>query len=311
MRRVATGVRSYVVRLYAAYEAFNRDGGYHLAAAAAYFFGLSLFPMLSVGIMTLGWFLRSTHAGQDARLLILDQVEDHASRVVAEQVRQLMEQIQSGSSQGGLFGLAMLCLTALAGFAELQQAFDRIWNVPVPERPGIRSFLRQVLLERAAAFLMLMLTGTLVLAAFFFSTVMSTAQGWAERLNVATPALFWTTSQALISPAVNVLAFTLVYRWLPKARVPWRDAFHGAVLVAAAWELGRHALAAILIGTHYSTAYGIVGAFISLLAWCYYGCLLLLLGGEFVASLGRERWTGRPPEEMLKSIFRTTDEAVA
>ena len=128
----------------------------------------------------------------------------------------------------------------------------------------------------------------LVLAAFFFSTVMSTVQGWAARLQVQTPAFFWTTSQALISPAVNVLAFTLVYRWLPKARVPWRDALHGAVIVAAAWELGRHVLAAILIGTHYSTAYGIVGAFISFaqVPWTVRGYPVLgLLGTAGAAAL--------------------------
>lgn len=304
-------IRSYFVRLYTAYDSFSRDGGYHLAAAAAYFFGLSLFPMLSVGIMALGWFLNSTFAGQDARELILDQVQDHASSVVAGQVQDLMTQVQFGSSQGGIFGLGMLLVTALAGFAQLQQAFDRIWSVPVPEQPGIRSFLKQVLLERASAFLMLTLTGALVLSAFFFSTVMSTVQGWVAKLPIATPGFVWTTGQSLVSPAVNVLAFTLIYRWLPKARVHWLDALHGAVVVAIAWELGRHALAAILIGTHYSSAYGIVGAFISLLAWCYYGCLLLLVGGEFVAALGRERWTGRKPEEMLKSIFRPSEEAVS
>ncbi len=69
---------------------------------------------------------------------------------------------------------------------------------------------------------------------------------------------------------------------MPKVSIPLKDAAQGAVVVAVAWELGRQLLAAYLIGTTYSSAYGVVGTFIGLLVWCYYACLIVYVGAEYV-----------------------------
>ena len=54
------------------------------------------------------------------------------------------------------------------------------------------------------------------------------------------------------------------------------------MLAAAIWEIGRQILASLLIGTRYAAAYGVLGSFIGLMLWCYYGVAVLLLGAEFI-----------------------------
>jgi uncharacterized BrkB/YihY/UPF0761 family membrane protein len=54
------------------------------------------------------------------------------------------------------------------------------------------------------------------------------------------------------------------------------------MLAAAIWEIGRQILASLLIGTRYTAAYGVLGSFIGLMLWCYYGVAVLLLGAEYI-----------------------------
>ena len=99
----------------------------------------------------------------------------------------------------------------------------------------------------------------------------------ADPPDVLTQLVEWSASLVL-----NTLAFTLLYRFLPKVKVRWREALAGAVLVAVGWEVGRHILSNILIGTRYTNAYGTLGSFLAVLLWLYYASHLLFLGAEFI-----------------------------
>ncbi len=211
MRRVASGVRSYVVRLYAAYESFNRDGGYHLAAAAAYFFGLSLFPMLSVRIMARS--AGSSASGSVCRPGRPDPDPRPGRRPCLagrrEAVQQLMEQIQFRVVPGGLIGLAMLCLTVSPG---------RILAAPAGVRPDLEHSR-----PAEAGDLVLPQTGapgtggrlpdahadgdTCACGVLLLDRLEHGAGGWAARLQVQTPASLLDDAAGPDLSGVNVLAF--------------------------------------------------------------------------------------------------------
>lgn len=274
-------------RIAAAYESYGRDGGSLMSGAAAYFIGLSLFPLLTVLVACVGWILAYTSPGQNAEQQVMRAVESHVSGVVAGQVKEMLDLVRERSAVGGKLGLVTLLITAIAGFAQFEQAFDRIWNEPPRSGKGVLGTLRWILLERAVAFLMLAALGAIVLVAFFASTVMATIQARTSDILPA-PDAFWSLSRIGVSLAINLVAFAALYRYLPKADVPWKPALRGAFLVAIAWEAGRQTLSAFLIGTQYSSAYGIVGTFIGLLVWCYYACTILFLGAEYVQALMQE-----------------------
>ena len=98
---------------------------------------------------------------------------------------------------------------------------------------------------------------------------------------------FKTLSTAAAPAAVacpgSILRRQLLLFWLlPKAPVRWCDAFHGALLTAAAWEIGRQVLAIFIARGKYTSAYGVVGAFLAILLWCYYAVTIILLGAEYI-----------------------------
>lgn len=275
-------------RIHAAYDSYDRDGGNLMAAAAAYFIGLSLFPLLWVLIACVGWVLEYTSPGQNAEQQVMVTVEHHVSPVVGLQVRDMLAQLREKSSVSGPVGFVTLLVTALAGFSQFQQAFDRIWNVAPRASRGVLGTLRYLLVERLIAFVMLLAIGGIIVLTFISATLMATIQARTRDVLPA-PDAVWTAAQTGASVLINIGAFTLLYRWLPRVHVRWADAFRGAVIVSAAWEVGRQLLAAFLIGTHYSSAYGVVGTFIGVLVWCYYACIVLFIGAEYVQGLVEAR----------------------
>ena len=106
---------------------------------------------------------------------------------------------------------------------------------------------------------------------------------------------FWVRSPYLLNFVTNTLLFGVIYKVLPKARVPWRHAFAGGLLVSLvslAWIFGQHLLVRFLIGSSY-TAYGLVGSFIAVMIWAYYISAVLFLGAEFVQACWGRRGTAR------------------
>lgn len=83
---------------------------------------------------------------------------------------------------------------------------------------------------------------------------------------------------------INGLLIGMIYRFLPKVRIRWRDALTGGLLVSIVWLAGQRLLVRFLIGPGY-TAYGIVGTFIAVMIWVYYVSAILFLGAEFIEAL--------------------------
>jgi membrane protein len=94
--------------------------------------------------------------------------------------------------------------------------------------------------------------------------------------------------QVAANLAINIVAFGIMYRVLPRVSVQWRAAFGGAILAGLIWEVGQQLLARVIIADRYS-AYGVVGAFIALMLWMYYASAVVLLGGEFVRAISGSR----------------------
>ena len=89
------------------------------------------------------------------------------------------------------------------------------------------------------------------------------------------------------SAFTNVAFFFVLYKWVPRVRVPWRAALLAAGIVGLTWELAKYIftwyLTNVAVGSLNRT-YGSVGAVIALLLWIYLSALVILLGAELSAA---------------------------
>jgi membrane protein len=267
--------------LWGAYKRWQDDDGPLMSAAVAYYLGLSLFPLLMILISGVGWVLGSTAEGQDARQRVLDTVGEHASPIVADYVRQVLDQVRDHSSAGGRIGIIGLLLVAMAAFVQFERAFDRMWNLPPRQNRGLLAGIRWAVWERGVAFVLLLALAALVVLVFVAGLAVSAVAEHSTEIWTGFGAMI-PMLRTVITLSLNAGLMTLLYRWLPRRTVAWKSAVRGGLLAAILWEVGRQLLAAVVIGQKYSNAYGVVGAFIAILLWCYYAVAVMFLGAEYV-----------------------------
>ena len=170
--RLLNFLRRHMQYLIAAYDRWSRDEGPVMVAAVAYYVALSFFPLVLVLISGLGLFFRFAHSGQSAHQAVLTLVESDLSPSARAAVEQALDQVRDRSTVHGPIALGMMLFSAIAGFVQLQQAFDRIGNVSRDASKGIVNALRMVLFERLIAFLMLCGLALLVTAVFIGTMVL-------------------------------------------------------------------------------------------------------------------------------------------
>ena len=88
---------------------------------------------------------------------------------------------------------------------------------------------------------MLLAAGAFVLAATLASLVWSAVQAAIQPTFEIAPDIQWVPG-LLINVCLNFIAFTLVYRFVPRVGIRWGEALRGATLAAILWEVGRQLL---------------------------------------------------------------------
>ena len=189
----------------------------------------------------------------------------------------------------GPIGFVVLVVSAIAIFAQLDAAFDRIWRVPVDPHATWMDWIERLVFQRLKAFGMLMGVGGFIIAGDGdVDGVVGGASTRSSRGFEIGPWLEWAIEPVDQSAAqLDRVHDDLSRR--AEAAIRWWDAFRGGLLAAVLWEAGRQALSAYLLHLNYPSAYGIIGSFIAMMLWAYYATLVILFGAEYVRVIGEER----------------------
>jgi membrane protein len=279
-----TVLKRFAHRLWLSYMGFQEHEGSMSAAAIAYYVALSFFPLLLVLVAGLGWVLQGTQFGQDAQQRLLAAIEQQMSADLAQQIGRMLSLVKERAGTGGPIGFVVLIFSAIAIFAQLDAAFDRIWRLPSDPHETWVHWTVRLLIVRLKALGMLLGVGGFVVAVMFASIVLSAVQAaMAPRFQVGIQMQWYL--RLITYVAMNFVAFTVIYKIVPRKRVRWREAMRGGLLTALLWEAGRQALSAYLLRLNYPSAYGIIGSFLAIMLWAYYASMVILFGAEYVRVL--------------------------
>src|SRR3954471_16237258 len=159
-------------RLWQAHLGFQDHEGVLSAAGIAYYVALSFFPLMLVMVAGLGSLLTWTQFGQEAQHELISTIAPQASPDLAQQVERWLNAVKEKAPAGGPIGFVALLISALAIFAQLDTAFDRIWRRPLePHATGVR-WVEKLIYRRLKALGMLMAVGGFILV------VMVTSMLW-------------------------------------------------------------------------------------------------------------------------------------
>ena len=87
-------------------------------------------------------------------------------------------------------------------------------------------------------------------------------------------------------PIIGVAALTMLFRFVPNAKVPWGHAITGGVIASVALEMGKRGFAVYLVRLPtYRAVYGAFAAFPLLLLWMYFSWLVTLIAAMIASNL--------------------------
>jgi membrane protein len=272
--------------------AWNNDDASSMGAALAFYTLFSIAPLLVIVIGVAGLiFGRDAAQGQ-----ILGQLRGLTGDAGAQAVEDLVKSANSPATSAfaALVGTAFLLLGATSVFAELHGNLNRIWRSPsAPKASGIWHLVR----TRILSFGMILGIGFLLLVSLVVSAGLAAAGDWWGARFTGWPLVSQTVNFTL-SMATYILAFAMIYKFLPRARIEWHDVWIGATVTAVLFEIGK-VLIGLYVATSITSVFGAAGSLVVLLVWLYYSAQVFLLGAEFtrVYAYRRGSRAGEEPPE--------------
>jgi membrane protein len=290
---------SYSIRLVkATFGHWLGDKAPQLGAALAYYTVFSLAPMVLVLLAVFGLIYGNSEV---ARREILHQLYSFLDRNSAKAVQDIAESSgkPTASAVATMVGIAVALFGASGVFGQLQDALNTIWGVKPKPGKSLVSFLRARFLSCA------MVAGVcfLLLVSLTASAVITAVGGYLEHLLPGGNILAWTIHLVLDLSIVTLL-FAMIFKFLPDARLSWRDVRLGAALTTVLFLIGKYALGFYLGSGAPGSAYGAAGSLITMLIWIYYAAQIVLFGAEFTRVYAQERGRGIRPAKHAVGIDR-------
>jgi membrane protein len=266
------------------YTRWNADKAPRLAAALSYTTIFAITPVLIIVIAIAGNVIAATighgHGHSAVRDQLLGAIRGSAGKEAADTVRVMVAASFDKPRQSlvaQVVGWITLLLGAAGLFAALQDALNTVWHVDPPKKPlwtAVRDRLASIGMLLAIGFLLLVTTALNALIAFVATYV-------SHVLPFPGAALVFTLINWIVSVAIVTLLFALMYKYLPDAKVEWRDVWTGALVTSVAFVIGQALIALYLGKAGVASAYGAAGSLLVLLLWVYYSSMILLFGAEF------------------------------
>lgn len=295
---------------------WNADKAPRLAAALSFTTIFAIAPLFIIVIAVAGEILGVANGTGHGHHVVEDKmlaaIQSSAGKGAADMVRQMVAAGYNKPHQSviaQIVGWVTLLLGAAGLFAALQDALNTVWHVEPPKRKlwaAIRDRLASIGMLLAIGFLLLVTTA---LTAFitYVSTYVSHALPF-PGAGFLFALVNWVVSLALVA-----LLFGLMFKYLPDAKIEWRDVWTGALVTAVAFVIGQTLIAFYLGRAGVASAYGAAGSLIVLLLWVYYSSMILLFGAEFTRVYAEKHGSriGAAPQDVDPNAKPATDPKAA
>lgn len=268
--------------LWRAIQQWIAADGMRMSAAMSFYGILSLAPLLVLLVAVLGWWLDRNY--------IQTSLVDQIRAVIGAQGAQVVQQAISSAQQpsqgiaASVFAFGLLLSGATGVFAELQDAFERLWRRGSGQAAQQKWWYSASLRLRGVAYILAF--GFLLLVSLGVSTVLSLLSGWAgsylpfEKIAVVI--------NELVSFGFCVLLFVALMRMSAGPKPELRYLVMGAAAGAILFAVGKHLMALYLSTAAVVSAYGAAGSLVVILIWIYFSSATLLLSASVARAWSDE-----------------------
>lgn len=252
---------------------FKDDNVMALSSQLSYSIITSAFPFL-VFLLTISPYLKidENKVLQSLRVLVASDAFNLIKRIIREILNTRRPHLLLFSLIFGISGLASGVKAVING---LNKAYDE------PEK---RPFYKVWIVDMIGT-----ITISIIIILSFVMLVSGEALGdYIQNLYrfSDTIRLWWDIIRLLLSILILIVLFAFSYYLLPSRKSRWKEVIFGAIFSSLGWILTSVGFAYYVNNfSNYTKFYGSIDAIFVLMAWIYVSSIIIIIGGEFNASL--------------------------
>jgi membrane protein len=249
-----------------------------LSSSTAFFTTFSLTPiiLILVNIFSLSF--------QDEKMnnKLFNKLASVVGDKPALEVQTIVTNVQSMESNGWItllsFVFFVFVATTLLGV--IKQNIHKLWHI----RSGTK--IKDQLLQRLAETGMILFTGVLILISLLMDTSLAISLDYLLSVLPGVGIVVIKIFNIVFSIIVVTSWFTMIFKFLPDAKVDWDVAITGAFLTAILFDTGKYVLGKVLIHARLETIFGASASIALLLLFIFYSSFILYYGAAFTREYG-------------------------
>lgn len=261
---------------------FDNDP-FRQSAIISYYAILSLPGLLIMIIWSLGHFF-----GEDAiQGEVVLQIQDMMGLKSAEFIENIIQNAYLDPRSEWymqVVGIGTLIFSATTLFFQLQETLNHQWNVEVKPDSGII----RLIMVRLNGMILILLIAFFLLVIVVSSSILSSFNDVLELYIGNESTMFLSLGNTILGFVIMSILFSLVYKFLPDIKIPWRMVWIGGLVTALLFNIGKYGLSYYFSIADPSTGFGTASIIIFIMIWINYTTLILLFGATFTYVYGLE-----------------------
>jgi membrane protein len=289
-------IKSFAGLLKETFTKWNERDPFASSTTIAYYAIFSLPGLLVIIINLAGYFFGTEAVTNQITTQIGGMIGGDTAKDVQTIIAKASE--SKGSTLATILGVATLIFGATGVFYQLQKILNNIWEV----KPKPKQKILKLIKDRIFSFGLILVVGFLLLVSLVVSAALSALSDWVSGSFSDSLSIVFKILDILVSLGVITLLFAAIYKFLPDAKVKWRNVWVGSLLTAVLFVVAKFALGFYFGKSNPGSAYGAAGSIILIMLWVSYAGLILLYGAEFTKIYADAHGEAIEPSEAAEHI---------
>jgi len=307
MKKFFVDTWSFIKEMYSEWTA---DKCFQLAAALSYYTLFSLAPMMVIAISLAGYFFgREAVSGE-----LYDQVRDLIGAEGAKSIQTMVESayVEQKGLIPTIIGIATLIFSATVTFATLQEALNIIWKVKVDTGSGII----RLVISRILSFTLVLGIGFLLMVSLIIQSLISLLSKYIQRLLGEGSDILFQILELVVSSGIIILLFAILFKFLPDAKIKWRNVWRAAILTTILFSIGKYLIGLYIGQSNFASTYGAAASIVIIIVWINYSSWIFFVGAEYAYVYMKRRGEEIEPSahafkiKRFEKLIRPKKEAV-
>jgi membrane protein len=280
-----------------AIDKFLQDNVFVSAAALSYYTIFALPPMLLVILFTTTLF----YDPDTVRQTIFGELADVIGRESAVELAKTVSMIGlfEGKWWSTLIGISALLFTSTTVFVTIQDTLNKMFMV----KPKANTGWWKVLRKRLVSFALLLGIAFVLVVSLTINAIVVGLGKFLVNYLPDISVLLITIATAVLPFFIIAFLFTLIFKYLPDVRLPWKSVRTGGIFTAILFFIGMYFIEFYIRNSDTANLYQAAGSVMVIMIWVFYASVIFLFGAAFTHAFNEKTGRRTPAEDHAVKII--------